>query len=630
MTNPPPLKLPVASLAEQSLARTRARPRAPTKAEQEAEKRRCAADPVYFVNQYCQIYSNDTNGWMPFTLWPFQEQALRVVSLYDDTLQRWVYLRVVALKTRQIGFTWLLADAHKLWKMLFKPITEVLVFSQSDEDAMAVLSEERFKGMYKRLPAWMQMDTKTDSAHEFRIANGSGIRALPESRGGDSRTVTDVVIDEADLITDLGGLIARSEPTLGAKGQMVVIGRAVKKRPNSPFKRLYLQAKKTQESDGPGAWNKAIFVAWFEHPGRTKEWKEQLDREVFEREGTLDFAHEHYPSTDLEALSARSLDKRFPPQWIQSLYAERSPIPAPFDAPPIPGLKIFSPPDPNRRYGIGADPAGGKADGDNAVCQVIDADTLEQVALLAGKFEPDQFGYFVADLSVYYNGAPVLFELNNHGHATRMSLRERGVTLRNGMTRKGPGRDPGWLTTEWSKSLLLDTAAKVMQQLVGESLETQVPVSPIIYDATTAFEIASIDINSLSAPEGDHDDHSMAWCLAQMCVYRGTTSMTQQKHRGLWGRKEQERRQISSGPAPMLPGGDKLAQLQAMTGAPRQLRDPISVPAEPEPTERQRQPRIIVTRDNAPRVDPYWAASQRFRDVPNPTKRPIEENNGDE
>lgn len=531
MTDTPP---PLSSITAQAIARTKARPRAPTRAEQDAEKALCAADPVYFVNKYCQIYDNDTQGWVAFALWPFQEHALRVVSAYDDTLLRWLYLRVIALKTRQIGFTWLLADAHKLWKMLFRPISEVLVFSQSDEDAMAVLSEERFKGMFKRLPAWMQMDTKTDSAHEFRLSNGSGIRALPESRGGDSRTVTDVVIDEADLITDLSSLIARAEPTLGAKGQMVVIGRAVKKYPNSPFKRLYLQAKATEETGGPGLWNKALFVAWFDHPGRTKEWKDQLDRETIEREGSLDFVHEHYPATDLEALSARSLDKRFPPDWIQALYKARQPLTVlPAGAPPIPGLRIFTPPDPRRQYGIGADPSGGKADGDNAVAQVIDALSLEQVAVLTGKFEPDQFGYFVADVAAYYNNAPVLFELNNHGHATRMSLRERGTTMRNGMTRKGPGRDPGWLTTEWSKSLLLDTAAKVMQSVLDEARQSEQPVSPILFDGVTAFEIASIDINSLSAPEGDHDDHSVAWCLAQMCVYRGVPSMEIVKH-NLW------------------------------------------------------------------------------------------------
>lgn len=593
MQNPP------LSPAQRARLKTEARPRPPSKAEQEAEKAKCAADPVYFISTYCKIYDNDTQRWIPFTLWPFQESALREASLYDEVEQRWVYLRLVALKTRQIGFTWLLADAHKLWKMLFRPITEVLVFSQSDEDAMAVLSEQRFKGMYKLLPDWMKIGIVTDSAHEFRLSNGSGIRALPESRGGDSRTVTDVVIDEADLIVDLGGLIARAEPTLGTKGQMIVIGRSVKDRPNSAFKRLYLQAKK-----GQGTWNKAIFVAWFEHPGRTQAWKAQLDRETLERTGSLDFVQEHYPSTDLEALSARSQDKFFPPDWIIQIHREMTPLDLPIDAPVLPGLRIFSTPEVGHHYGIGVDPAGGITDGDDAVADVVDADTHQQVATLSGKINPTQFGEYVADLSDYYFSAPALFELNNHGHAVRAVLKERGVSLRNGMTKHGPSRNPGWLTTEWSKKLLYDTAVKVIQQQLAEAKLAEESVVPLIFDFNTATQLASVDANELSAPEGQHDDFAMAWVLAQMCVYRGVPSMSQQRHRGLWGKHDDHRILPAQTGFPAKVANDKLAQLQAVS----QL--PLPAP----------QTGIVVTRD-VDRSNPLWALRMRIKEPPSRTRK---------
>lgn len=535
--------------AAAALAITSARPRPPTPAFIEAEKARCAADPVYFINKYCQIYDNETQSWIPFTLWPFQESAIRDASLYNEQAKELVYKRIVVLKTRQIGFTWLLADAHKLWKMLFRPITEVLVFSQSDEEAIAILSEQRFKGMYERLPEWMKIPITTSSAHEFRLSNGSGMRALPEARGGDSRTVTDVVVDEADLIVDLDDLLARAEPTLGTKGQLIVIGRAVKDKPNSAFKRLYVHAKK-----GEGRWNKAIFIAWFEHPGRTKEWKAALDKETLERTGTLDYVHEHYPEKDTDALSARSLDKRVPPDWIRQIYQEAYPQPLPMGAPVHTGLKLYEYPIPGHTYGIGADSAGGESDGDDAVACVIDADSKRQVAVLAGKIEPTRFGDDVADLSFYFFGAPVLFELNNHGHATRAKLKERGVSLRMGMTKHGPSRNPGWLTLDWSKKYLYDTAVNVIQQAVEEARLTGDPADILIVDFTTSTQLGSIDGNTLSAPEQQHDDHSMAWALAQMCVHKGTSSMQQVPHTGLYGSK-------NVAPVSQTPGLDKLAEL---------------------------------------------------------------------
>jgi hypothetical protein len=82
--------------------------------------------------------------------------------------------------------------------------------------------------------------------------------------------VTDVVIDEADLIEDLDDLIARAEPTLGEKGQMIVIGRAVKKAPNSSFKRRYRAAKAAMLSGEDALWNKVMFSPWYARTaGRT-------------------------------------------------------------------------------------------------------------------------------------------------------------------------------------------------------------------------------------------------------------------------------------------------------------------------------------------------------------------------
>lgn len=535
MTDQPALPVIPLEALQAMHAAVEARPRPVTKEFIDAELSRCAVDPAYFVNTYCKIYDNDSQSWIPFKLWPFQERALRVICEVDDANHA-VYKRLVTLKTRQIGFTWLFGPAHKLWKMRFRPITEVLVFSQSDEDAMAVLSEQRLKGTYSQLPEWMKIEVTTDSAHEFRLDNGSGIRALPESRGGDSRTVTDVFIDEADLITDLTNLIARAEPTLGLNGQMIVNGRAVKEKPNSAFKRLYLSAKSAEVEGKDAKWNKAIFVPWYDHPGRTAKWKAQLDAETMGRDFTLDYVHEHYPSTDIEALSARTLDKRYAPAKIAALTKELPPIATGLD---IPGLRVYVLPEPGRRYGEGADPAGGLPNGDDSYLQVIDAESYEQCAAVQGKIEPEKLADAAKALSDYFYGARCLFELNNHGHAFLLQARRNGLPLEMGLTRRGEKeRRPGWLTTQPSKNTLYDGGADILNHVIAETMDESEILHPelaraIIHDPVTAMQLSIIDKDELEAPEGDHDDAAMSWVLAVRSVYVGSPSMELSPH-NLW------------------------------------------------------------------------------------------------
>jgi hypothetical protein len=514
MTPPSP-----AALARQ---RSDSRPKPLTEAFKAEEMAHCKVDPIYWVNTYCNIYDNESKGWIPFTLWPAQVDAAHM--FLEEQF-------VMSLKARQLGLTWLWALALPLWEMLFQPISETLLFSQGEVEALELLSEQRLRGMYSHLPDWMRLGIgSADSKSEFRLSNGSGARALPPTRGGDSRTVTRLVIDEADLIPNFSELLARAEPTVGRSGRIAIIGRAAKNMPNSPFKKMYKAARANESKF------KSIFIPWYAHPERTQAWYDEQKRDIFNRDGSLDALAEQYPATDTEALAARSLDKRFLAEIIAKVSHEAKQLQNVAEAPAIPGLRIYKLPEPGHTYGIGADASGGKTDGDPAVACVVDAVTREQVTVLEGKYEADVFGDFVADLAEYYNKAIVLPELNNHGLLLLKTLQARHVSLRSGISRRGDTGKPGWLTTEPSKNMLYDTVAKVFQDVMKEAEQTGTGVYPVICDFKTASEISGLDINTLSAPEGEHDDHSMAYALAQMCVYRGTPSMFQVEHRGLWNK----------------------------------------------------------------------------------------------
>jgi hypothetical protein len=523
------------AIAEEALRLNQLRPRKLTPAEIDAEKKRCTADLIYFIRTYCKIYDNITASWIAFDLWPEQVTALRAMDGHKYILEP---------KARQNGASWKSA-ARALWKMIFLPIREVLIFSQRDDEAIKLL--ERLRGMYERLPDWMKPGVKTDSAHELQLTNGSRVQALPATTGGRSNAATDVIIDEADFITDLALLVSNARPTIDAgDNQMIILSTINEETPNSYFQRLCKAAE-----SGDAAWM-LIFMGWQANPNRTQAWYDEQKRITLLTYGTLDPLYKHYPTNLTEALAPRELNKRFPPQWIIALaQARQKPLALPYDAPALPGLKIYKRPEPGRTYGIGYDPGGGKHD--PSVSQVIDADTFEQCAVLSGLVEPTEFANQTHDLSLYYFGAQVLFELNNHGHAALAQFKERGTNLRRGIGRRGQiDREPGWLTTERSKHMLYDVGAKVMQMALAEADALNKPPEPILFDPTTIAELTSIDVSELSAPEGMHDDCAMAWVLAQMCVYRGTSGVAVARH-SLW--KEPQSISAPAGmSAPSIPG----------------------------------------------------------------------------
>jgi len=88
---------------------------------------------------------------------------------------------------------------------------------------------------------------------------------------------------------------------------------------------------------------------------------------------------------------------------------------------------------------------------------VLDAATGDQVAVLAGQFEPAVFAAYLAALRQWY-GAGLLVERNNHGHAVLLWLAEHGE----GDVLRGRDGRPGWLSSGQGKPLAYDAAAEVL------------------------------------------------------------------------------------------------------------------------------------------------------------------------
>ncbi len=461
----------------------------------------CDRDPAYFLRRYVFIEAKDDEGqggaWIKFAPWGAQLGVGRLWAMHRLLL---------VLKARQLGLTWLFL-ALLVWKAIFRPGSAIALFSRREKEAKELL--KRVKGIVARLPKHFQPASfPEDNRTEWRWSNGSVFMCFPTS-AGDSYTFTDALVDEADLCPDLADMLNAVKPTIDGGGSLVLLSKSLKRKPHTIFKRLYRQARQ-----GKGPWT-ATFLPWSSRPTRTKAWYEAQREHSLAQDGTLDFLHENYPATDIEALSPPSANKRLPSDWLAACFKERDPIPAeelPDDAPDIPGLRVYHLPAVGRRYGAGVDAGQGLATSDDSACVILDEDGVE-CASFEGKHEPTEvFPEYVHRLALWY-GADILPEENNHGHATIGGLRTRAARLVRGNMRR-----EGWLSNRTGKVLLYDALAGAVRTTWRARRRDPDASGLTLHSPTVYYQAGSIEADTLLAPQGDSDDLADALALARMAT----------------------------------------------------------------------------------------------------------------
>ena len=205
--------------------------------------------------------------------------------------------------------------------------------------------------------------------------------------------------------------------------------------------------------------------------------------------------------------------------WIEACYEELSSMQLE-DAPSIPGLEIYREPIQFERFVIGADPAEGNPASDDSALTVLGYLTGEEVATMAGKFEPGTFGTYIAEVSRYFNDAPAMIERNNHGHAVIQWVRENAleVQLLNGHDGK-----TGWMSSTLGKALLYTECADHFRQSAKDGVK-------ILHNFATYTQLASIEGATFRAPKEQHDDRADSFAFAQ--VGRAAAVETVAMHQG--------------------------------------------------------------------------------------------------
>lgn len=171
---------------------------------------RCSRDFVYWVDTFLFTYdpkSHPSCPSRPFILYPYQEQAaeriLKALGVED----------ILAEKTRQMGFTWLVI-AIFVWRWLFRRGQSFLVGSRKESlvdktgDPTAIFWKADY--ILEKLPAWMRPSYERTNQHFYNLDNGSTIDGESTNdnfaRGG---TRTAIALDEFPAV-DNGHEILRA------------------------------------------------------------------------------------------------------------------------------------------------------------------------------------------------------------------------------------------------------------------------------------------------------------------------------------------------------------------------------------------------------------------------------------
>lgn len=212
-------------------------------------------------------------------------------------------------------------------------------------------------------------------------------------------------------------------------------------------------------------------------------WRRETIKE--ECRGDVDHFRQEYPSNDIEAFivsgrvvfNANTLlkwaDLCVEPAAVGNLRRVGSFVN--MRSNPHGYVKMWKPPQAGHSYVLGADVAEGievsTKKYDYSAGDVIDRDTLEQVATIHGHMTPDIFGKELCLLGQAYGKAFMGIEANNHGIATLNKVRDEGYPhLYYRKDIEAPGRNTqtqrklGWLTTQKTKPSIIDDLAQHVEE----------------------------------------------------------------------------------------------------------------------------------------------------------------------
>lgn len=184
---------------------------------------------------------------------------------------------------------------------------------------------------------------------------------------------------------------------------------------------------------------------------------------------------------------------------------------------------IFKQPQPNRFYVVGADVAEGiegddnQKEGDNSAAQILDNNSLEQVAVYADHIDPDRYADELYMAGMYFNKALIAVEINMEGGTNRnlerrnypnLYMRETEDDIAHKIQSKF-----GFRTTEITR-----------RNIVSDLIEYIREHSHLVNDPKTIDEMLTFVRNKNGRPEaqsGKKDDRVLSYAISLQAALSG-------------------------------------------------------------------------------------------------------------
>lgn len=161
------------------------------------EIKKCAEDPVYFIDKYVKILTL-SKGLVNIEMYPFQPEFIR--HMHENKYSIAKFPRQTAKTTT--------AACYICWCLLFSKPASVGLLAQKFATAREMLA--RIQRMYEELPFWMQSGVKKWNTQEIELDNHASVRAIATTMNGvrgiscvTSDTVITIKNTETNVITNI-------------------------------------------------------------------------------------------------------------------------------------------------------------------------------------------------------------------------------------------------------------------------------------------------------------------------------------------------------------------------------------------------------------------------------------------
>jgi len=358
--------------------------------EQVTEIIKCSQDPIYFIENYCQIVSLD-RGLIPFKLYDCQKE--KVHTILNNR-------KVILMEGRQQGKT-ITAAACILWYTLFQENKTVAILANKSSAAREVLS--RYELMYEMLPIWMQQGVKTFNKGDIELENGSKVFTAATSTSGiRGKSVNWLYIDEAAIIPNnvAEEFFTSVYPTISAGTTTKILLTSTPLGYNH-FWKFWNEAEQGLNGFVP------MFIPYNRIPGRDEKWAAEQKAML----GELKFNQEvlcNFLGSSNTLINADTIGKMSVKPYV---YTKD-------------GLDIFVEPEEDHIYMLVADTSRGVG-GDYSAFTVLDI-TAYPYSVVAkyrnNKISPLLFPNIIYKVAKDYNKAYCLIEINDNGQQVADSL----------------------------------------------------------------------------------------------------------------------------------------------------------------------------------------------------------------